>query len=179
MVQQFGKLLAQEGADDGRRCLVGSQTMGVGGTHDAGLQEAVVPIDTHERLHDEDSEAQVLFRRLAGCMEQHPRIGREAPVVVLSGTVDSCERLLVQECPESVLACHPFHERHEQHVMVHCQVRVLEDRGKLKLVGCHLVVPCLHRDSQHQGLYLQVAHESCHTFRNAAEVMVIHLLVLG
>ena len=138
-----------------------------------------MPIDTHERLHDEDSEAQVLFRRLAGCMEQHPRIGREAPVVVLSGTVDSCERLLVQECPESVLACHPFHERHEQHVMVHCQVRVLEDRGKLKLVGCHLVVPCLHRDSQHQGLYLQVAHEGCHTFRNAAEVMVIHLLVLG
>ena len=63
--------------------------------------------------------------------------------------------------------------------MVNGQVRVLEDRSHLKLIGSDLVVTRLHGDAEHQGLYLKVAHEGCHALGNASEVVVVHLLVLG
>ena len=84
MVEQFGELLAQERGDDGGRSLVGTQTVGVGGTHDAGLEQTVVAVNTHQRLHDEGDETQVVFGSLAGSVEQYAGIGREAPVVMLT-----------------------------------------------------------------------------------------------
>ena len=179
VVEQFRELLAEEGADDGRRRLVCAETMGIGGRHDAGLQQSVVLIDTHQRLDDEGGEAQVLFCRLAGSVEQHACIGRETPVVVFARAVDACERLFVQQSAEAMLAGHALHERHEQHVVVNGEVRVLEDRSHLELVGSYLVMTRLHGDAEHQGLYLKVAHEGCHALRNATEIVVVHLLVLG
>ena len=38
MVEQFGELLSEERADDGWWSFVGTETMGIGGRHDAGLQ---------------------------------------------------------------------------------------------------------------------------------------------
>ena len=70
--------------------------MGVGGTHDRGFEQSVVAIDAHERFDNKDDEAQILLLRLAWGMEQYARIGREAPVVVLSAAVDAGERLFVQ-----------------------------------------------------------------------------------
>ena len=77
VVEQFGKLLAKERRDDGRRCLVRTQTMSVGGGHDACLEQPIVAEDTHQGLDDEDGKAQVLFRSLARSVEQHARVGRE------------------------------------------------------------------------------------------------------
>ena len=63
--------------------------------------------------------------------------------------------------------------------MVDSQIALLVDGGQLKLVGSHLVVTCLHRDSQLQRLNLQILHKGLYTVRYGAEVVVIHLLVLG
>ena len=63
--------------------------------------------------------------------------------------------------------------------MVHGEVCFLEDRSQLELVWSGLVVACLARDAKLEGLYLKVAHKGCHTLGNGAEVMVVHLLVLG
>ena len=84
----------------------------------------------------------------------------------------------MQQHAETMRAGHLAHQRHDQHVMVYRQVALLEDRSKLELVRCHLVVACLHRDAQFQGLYLQVLHESGHTGRDGSEIMVFQLLVL-
>ena len=95
MVEQFGKLLAQEGADDGRRCLVAAQAVGIGGTHDRGFQESVVAIYCHQRLYDERHEAQVLLWCLPWCMQQYAVVSRQTPVVVLTAAVDAVEGLFM------------------------------------------------------------------------------------
>ena len=66
-------------------------------------------INTHQGLNDECSEAQVSLRCLARCMQQYASIGAQAPVVVLTATVDACERLFVQQYAEAVLAGHLLH----------------------------------------------------------------------
>ena len=63
--------------------------------------------------------------------------------------------------------------------MVHGQIGVLEDRSYLKLVGCHLVMAGLAGDGQLQGLYLKVFHKGLYTVGDSAEIVVVHLLVLG
>ena len=147
--------------------------------HDAGLEQSVVPVNTHEGLDDEDDEAEVVFPCLSWSMEQDTRVGSQRPVVVLTRSVDAVERFLVQQHLEAVLVSHTLHERHEQHVVVHGEVSLLEDRRALKLVRRHLVVTCLHGDAELKGLDLQVFHEGLHTLRDRPEVVVVHLLVLG
>ena len=136
-------------------------------------------VDTHQRLDDEGGEAQVLLWGLARRMQQHAVVGGETPVVVLTTAVDACEGLLMEQYAETVLTGHALHQRHEHHVMVDSQIRLLKDRCQLKLVRSHLVVACLAGHTQFQGLDLQVAHKGSHALRNRAEVMVVHLLVLG
>ena len=96
MLQQLAYLLAEERRDDGGRCLVGAQTVSVGGRHDAGLQQTVVLVNTHQRFHDERHEAQVLFGCLTRCMEQDTVVGTQTPVVMLTRAVDTIEGLLMQ-----------------------------------------------------------------------------------
>ena len=84
----------------------------------------------------------------------------------------------MQQHTETVVACHLLHQRHQQHVMVHSQITLLEDGCQLKLVGRHLVVTCLAGNGKFQRLYLQVLHEGLYTIGDGAEVVVVHLLVL-
>ena len=109
VVEQFADLLAQEAGDDGRRSLVSTQTMGVGGTHDRGLQQSVMSVDTHQCLYDEGGEAQVLFSTLAGGMQQDTIVSRQAPVVMLTAAVDACKGLFVQQYAEAMLARNLLH----------------------------------------------------------------------
>ena len=93
MVEQFRELCAEERRDDGRRCLVATQAVGVGSTHDGGLQQTVMTIYRHQRLDNERHEAQVLLGRLAWGMQQDRLLAigywllaqcRQAPVVMLT-----------------------------------------------------------------------------------------------
>ena len=178
MVEQFAELRAEERRDDGRRRLVGPEPVGIARAHDARLDKSVVAVDAHQRLDDEHHEAQVVYRCLAGSVQQHPGVGREAPVVMLARAVDAGKRLLVEQHAEAVLARHLLHERHEQHVVVYGKVALFVYRGKLKLVGGHLVVARLARYGELQRLYLEVFHEGLHAVWYGAEVVVVHLLVL-
>lgn len=49
---------------------------------------------------------------LACCMQQYTSIGAEAPVVMLTRTIDASKWLLVQEHTETVLMCHTLHQTH-------------------------------------------------------------------
>ena len=178
MLEQFAYLLAEETGDDCRRSLVCAQSMCVGGTHNARLEESVMAIHSHKSLHEECHETQVLLSILAWCMQQYPCVSRKTPVVVLTTTVDAVERLFVQQYTEPMLTCHLLHQRHQQHVMVYGEVHLLVYGRKFKLVWCHLVVACLARNGQFECLYLKVFHERLHAVGDGAKVMVVHLLVL-
>ena len=174
MVEQLSELSAEERRDDGRRCLVATQAMCIGGRHDRGLQQTVVFENSHQRLDDEGHEAQVFLRGLAWSVEQYAIIGRERPVVMLTRAIDAIEGLFMQQHAETVVASHLLHQRHEQHVMVDGQVALLEDGGQLKLVGCYLVVACLDRDGQLEGLNLKILHESLNAIGDGAKIVVVH-----
>ena len=153
--------------------------MSVGSTHDRSLQESVVTIYTHQCLYDEDYETKCIFRSLARTMEQYASICRKTPVVVFTRTIDTIERLFVKQSTETMLASHLLHEAHQEHVVVNGKVALLKDRSNLKLVRCNFVVASLARNTKFKSTNLKVFHESLHTLRDGAEIVVFHLLVLS
>ena len=110
-------------------------------------------------------------------MQNNTCVGVERPVVVLTATVDACKRFFVQQAAEAVFASDVAHERHEQHIVVHCQVTFFVDWCKFKLVRSHLIVTRLAGNAQFQGLDFQIAHKFCHALRNSPKIVVFHLLV--
>ena len=172
-------MLTQERGDDGRRCLIGSQTMGIGSTHDRCLQQAIVLIHTHQSLYDEDYKTEIVLRSLTCRMEQYASIGAKTPVVVLTRTIHACKWFLVQQDTETMLVSHTLHQAHQEHVVIDSQVALLVDRSQLKLVRSHLVMTGLARNAQFESLDFQVLHKGLHTLWDGTEVMVVHLLVLG
>ena len=77
-----------------------------------------------------------------------PVVGAHRPVVVLARAVDAGERLLVQQADQPVAPGDVLHHLHRQLLVVGADVRVLEDRSELVLVGRDLVVPGLDRHAQ-------------------------------
>ena len=75
MIEQFAYLLTEEAGYDGWRSLVSTQTVGIGGRNDAGLQQSVMSVHAHQCLYDERSEAQVLLGCLTRCVQQDTVIG--------------------------------------------------------------------------------------------------------
>ena len=88
MVEELGELFAEERRDDGWGRLVATQTMGIGGADDGGLEKTVVTPDGHERLDDEGDETQILLWGLARGVEEGRlpfcHLGCQTPVVVLT-----------------------------------------------------------------------------------------------
>ena len=74
MFEQIRNGLAKEGRDDGRRCFVGTQTMSIGGTHDRGLEQSVMVVNSLESFHDESDKTQVIHRGLTWGMKQDARV---------------------------------------------------------------------------------------------------------
>ena len=70
MIQHLRELFAQERRNDGWRRFVGSQAMGVGGTHDRGFQQTVVVVYRHQGVDNEGDEAQIIFGGLARSHQQ-------------------------------------------------------------------------------------------------------------
>ena len=98
---------------------------------------------------------------------------------MLARTVDAGKRFFVKQTTESMFTGNPAHQRHQQHIMVNGQVAFLKNRGQFKLIGSHLVMARLTRDSQFQSLNLQVTHKGGYPFRYGTKIMVIHLLIFG
>ncbi len=153
--------------------------MRIGSTHDRSLQQTVVLIHTHQSFHNEHYKSEVILRCLACCMQQNTSIGAEAPVVVLTRTIDASEWLLVQENTETVLMCHTLHQTHQEHVMVNGKIALFENRRQLKLVRSHLIMAGLTRNTEFECLDFQIFHECLHALRNSSEIVVVHLLILG
>ena len=97
---------------------------------------------------------------------------------MLSGTVDSLERLFVKEADEIVLSCDFLHYLHRKLVVISSDVSCCEDRCELVLCGSNFVMLCSSKDSELPEFFVQVLHESLYAGLDNAEVMIFHLLAL-
>ena len=105
-------------------------------------------------------------------------VGAHRPVVVLARAVDAGEGLLVQQADQPVAAGGVLHDLHRQHLVVGADVRVLEDRRDLELVGRDLVVARLDRHAELRQLELDLEHVGEHALGDRAEVVVVELVAL-
>ena len=119
------------------------------------------------------------MRRVAGSSRLSPLSVAHRPVVVLARAVDPGVGLLVQQADEPVATGHVLHDLHRQLLVVGADVRVLEDRRELVLVGGDLVVARLGRHAELGQLALGLEHAREDALGDRAEVVVVELVALG
>ena len=85
----------------------------------------------------------------------------------------------MQQYGKVVLSGNSLHQVHYQLIVVIGQIDILKNRCKLKLVGRHLIMPCLYRNTKLVAFYFQFFHECGHPRRYRTEIVVFKLLVLG
>ena len=76
-----------------------------------------------------------------------------------------------------MLACDTFHQIHHQLIVVIRQIRLFVDRGKFKLIRCHLIMTGFQRDTQFVCFKLHITHIGSHTFWYGTKVVIIQLLI--
>ena len=85
----------------------------------------------------------------------------------------------MQQTGKPVLVRHIPHDLHRDHVVIDRQVELLEHRGQLELGRGDLVMTRAGRHAQAPQLGIQIAHELHDAALDGAEVVIIHLLMLG
>ena len=148
------------------------------GAGDRCAQQRLVLVDRLDDGRAEEQELEVLRGGVAGVEQVQPGVGAHRPVVVLARAVDAGERLLVQQADQAVAASRVLQDLHRDHLVVGADVRVLEDRRDLELVGRDLVVARLDRHAQLRQLELDVEHVREDPLGDRAEVVVVELVAL-
>ena len=64
----------------------------------------------------------------------------DRPVVMLSGAVHACKRLLMKQALEAVSACHHLQSLHDNLVVVYGHIGLCVDGSQLVLRRSHLIV---------------------------------------
>mmetsp|Transcript_10519 Transcript_10519/g.20884 ORF Transcript_10519/g.20884 Transcript_10519/m.20884 type:complete len:217 (+) Transcript_10519:1111-1761(+) len=100
------------------------------------------------------------------------------PVVVLSGSVNVVERLLLEKCSKAELGSNLFDDLHDDHVLIDLGSDSAVERGKFVLVGRDLTVPGTKRNSKLEALALDLGHASKgrRSDRRRSHVVVAHFL---
>ncbi len=179
LLEHVGELVAEEDRDDRRRRLVGAEAVVVGGRGHRHPQQARELVHGADHRGAEHQELRVLVRRVAGHQQAAELRVAQREVDVLARSVDTGERLLVEQALHAVLLGDGLERRHQQLLMVGGDVGPLEHRRDLELAGRDLVVAGLGRDAELEQLTLGVHHEAQHPVGDGAEVVVVELLALG
>ena len=178
LLDDLGKLVAQEDGHNRRRSLVGAQTVVIAGRSDGSAQELLIVVDGLDHRGEEDDELQVVERGVAR-IEQVLGLGAERPVVVLARTVDALERLLMQQADQIVAGGDELHLLHHDQVLVDGLVDLAIDGGELMLAGGNLVVLSLGGDAERPQLVVQVLHIGRDGGADCAKVVLLELLALA
>ena len=178
LLDNLGKLVAQEDGHNRRRSLVGAQTMIVAGRGNGGTQELLIVIDGLDHRGEEDDELQVVERGVAR-VEQVLGLGAKRPVVVLARTVDALEGLLVQQADQVVAGGDELHLLHHDQILVDGLVDLAIDRGELMLAGSNLVVLGLGGNAKRPQFIVQVLHIGRDGGADSAKVVLLELLALA
>ena len=71
----------------------------------------------------------------------------QGPVVMLTGTIDTCKWLLVKKACQPVALCHFLHSLHNDLVVVYGLVYTFIDRCQLMLCRSHFIMLCFCRNT--------------------------------
>ena len=175
-VQYKRELLPEENGNDCRRSLISSQSVIVPGCGDGNTENLCVLIDRRDDRDQEGQEGEVVTGMLSRVQEVDARIRLDRPVVMLAGSVNSLEGLLMEQAGESMLVRHLLHHLHGQLVVVDRDVRCLKDRCQLMLRGRDLIMFCLGRNAELPELLIQIMHERRDLRFQDTEVMILHFL---
>ena len=178
LLDDLGKLVAQEDGHNRRRSLVGAQTMVVAGRGNGGTQELLIVIDGLDHRGEEDDELQVVERGVAR-IEQILGLGAKRPVVVLARTVDALKGLLVQQADQVVAGGDELHLLHHDQILVDGLVDLAIDRCELMLAGSNLVVLGLGGNAKRPQFIVQVLHIGRDGGADSAKVVLLELLALA
>ena len=175
LIEHIFELFAEEDRDDGRRRFVGSQAVVVARGSDRSAQQGGVFVDRANGGGAEHEELRVLMRGIAG-IEQVAELAAQRPVDVLARTVDSGERLLVQQAGHAVFRRHALQLQHDDVLMIVREIGALVDRSDLELTGRNFIMAGLDRNALFVELMLGFHHERQHTLGDRAEIVVFELL---
>ena len=117
-IEDSCKLLTQEYGNDGRRCLVGSQTVIVSCSCNRQTEQILIIIHCLDHCTKEQQELCIFIRSLTGRQKVNPCIRSDGPVVVFTGTVHSGKGLLMKETYHTVTLSHLLHDLHGQLIVV-------------------------------------------------------------
>ena len=134
-------------------------------------------VDGADHGGEHSKENRVLLRIGTGFEEVASVVG-DGPVAVLAAAVDTLERLFMQKALEAVALGRLAQHLHDEHVVVHGEVEVLEHGRELELRGRDLVVARLRGDAELPEDVLHLGHELQDARTDRAVVVVLKLLVL-
>ena len=172
------QLLAQEYGYDGRRRLICAKSVVVARIRCGFPKQVRMTVHCLQNAGEHQQELDVLVRRLARIQHVDAVVRGQGPVVVLAGSVNTLERLLVEQALHTVLARHSLERLHDDLVVVHRDIRLGIDGGQLMLRRSHLVVLGLRRHAHFPQFFIDILHEGCDPLADRSEVVVVHLLAL-
>ena len=173
------KLLAEEDRDDCRRCLVSAQSVVVTCRSHGKSQQVRILVNCLDDSNQECQELRVLHRRLTRIQQVLTIVSGQRPVIVLTRTVDSCERLLMEQANQIVLKGDLLHKLHCELVLIGSEVCRREYRSVLVLCRSHLVVLCLGGDAELPHMLVEILHVVSYAVLDRSEVVVVKFLSLG
>ena len=141
-------------------------------------EQVLIIVDRFDHRDKKEKELRIFVRSFAGLEKVGARVRRDRPVVVLSGAVDSRERLFVEQADHSVLTRDLLHHFHRELVVIAGYVRCREYGGKLMLRGCNLVVLGLCENSELPKLFVELTHEGGDLRLDRTEIVIVKLLSL-
>ena len=118
------------------------------------------------------------MRRIPRIEQVLSSVGGDRPVVVLSGAIDPCKRLFMEQADKVVPFGNPLHQFHGQLVVVRSDIGRGEDRRQLVLRGRNLVVLGLGQNTELPKLFVQVFHKLSHPGFDGAKIVVVQFLSL-
>ena len=148
-----------------------------GGNRDA--QQILILVNRLDNRGQKQQELTVFCRGLARVEQVLAGVGRDRPVIVLARSVDSRERLFMQQADKAVTIGNLAHELHGQLVVIGGDVGRFEDGRHLVLCRCDLVVLGLGVYAHLPQLLVEIVHERLDTRADGAEIVVFQLLTLG
>ncbi len=178
LIDHILQLLTEVYRDNAGRSFIATQSVIITNIR-CGLTKKICMIiygckDTAEN----QKELHILMRGFAWIEKVDSIVGNQRPVVMLTGTIYTCEGLLMQQALQTMAICHLTEGLHDDLVMIHCNITLFIDRSQLVLCRSNFVMFGLRRNTQLPEFDICVLHEGCNLLLQGSKVMVIHLLTL-
>ena len=157
-IQNTLEFFTHKDGDDCWRCFVCTQTVIIAGRRSTDAEQVCVLINTLDNCAQEGQELHVFHRCAARIQQVLTVIGCHRPVVVLTGAIDTCKRLFMQQANQTVLQCNLFHDFHCQFVLVGRNVGGGENRSHFVLCRSYFIVFCGCKNANLPQSLIQISH---------------------